>query len=142
MITSGFIPANPTQILRSSLTKRWIDAFRSARDIDVIVIDTPPVLLFGDSAILAGVADADVVLVIDSQHTRIRAAQETKNQLKQLGIDIKGVILNRINPRDEVGQYGYRYGYSYYYSAGQVEEAKRPKKAFALEMSNVTLYSG
>ena len=54
VITSGFIPANPTEILRSSLTKRWIDAFRSAQDIDVIVIDTPPVLLFGDSAILAG----------------------------------------------------------------------------------------
>ena len=70
-------------------------------------------------------ADADVVLVIDSQHTRIRAAKEAKNQMEQLGIEIKGVILNQINPRDEAGQYGYKYGYGYYYSAGQVEEERK-----------------
>jgi Mrp family chromosome partitioning ATPase len=118
VITSGFIPSNPTQVLRSSLMKRWMDAFKSARDIEVIIIDSPPVLLFGDSAILATTAEADALLVVDSQRTRVHAARETRDQLRQLGVTIRGVILNRINPRDEVGQYSYQYNYGYYYSAG------------------------
>ena len=129
VITSGFTPSNPTQVLRSSLMKRWIDAFRTARDIDVIVIDSPPALLFGDSAILAVVAEADTVLVIDSQHTRVKAAQETKAQLLQLGVTIKGVILNQINPRDEEGRYGYGYGYGYgYYYSEQASERTQMKR--------------
>ncbi len=132
VITSGFVPSNPTEVLRSSLMKRWIDAFRASHDIDVIIIDTPPLLLFGDSVILATVAEAYAVLVLDSSHTRSRAALETRDQLKQVGIDIKGVILNRMNPRDEAGRYGYGYGYGYgyyYYSSGKNGDGTEKKRS-------------
>ena len=123
VITSGFAPSNPTQVLRSSLMKRWIGAFRTARDIDVIIMDTPPVLLFGDSVILSTVAEADVLLVIDSQRTRVKAAQETKKQLVQVGIGVRGIILNRIDPRDGIGRYGYGYNYGYYYPPEESKQA-------------------
>ena len=125
VITSGFVPSNPTQILRSSLMKRWIDAFRSATDIDVIIIDTPPVLLFGDSAIVSTIAEADSVLIVDSQHTRSKAAIASREQLVQVGAVIKGVVLNRINPHDEAARYGYGYGYGYYYEPTAQPKEKR-----------------
>ena len=115
VITSGFTPSNPTEILGSALMKRWIDTFRAARDIDIVLIDTPPALLFADSSILASVAKADVLMVIDAGKTRTGAALETKEQFTQLGLEIKGVIVNRVNPRDERGRYGYSYGYGYGY---------------------------
>jgi receptor protein-tyrosine kinase len=126
VITSGFLPSNPTQVLRSPLMKRWIDAFRASKDIDIIIIDTPPVLLFGDSAVIASVAEADAVMVVNAQRTRGRAAQETKAQLGQVGVEIKGLVLNRVNPRDEAGNYGYGYGYGYYYA----DDRNKPRRSF------------
>lgn len=115
VITSGFMPSNPTEVLGSTLMRRWINAFRSAPDIDIVLIDTPPTLLFSDSTVLASISNANVVLVVDSRKTRRRAALTVREQLSQLEIDIKGVIVNRVNPRDEVGRYSY--GYYYYYGA-------------------------
>ena len=78
-----------------------------------MLIDTPPALLFADSSILASVAKADVLMVVDAGKTRHGAALETKDQFTQLGLEIKGIIVNRVNPRDERGRYGYGYGYGY-----------------------------
>ena len=114
VITSGFIPSNPTEILGSALMKRWIDAFRASPNIDIVLIDTPPCLMVADSTVLAATSKADVVLVIDCAHTRRGAALKAKEKFAQLGIGIKGVVLNRINPRDE--SYDYGQGYTYYYT--------------------------
>jgi succinoglycan biosynthesis transport protein ExoP len=119
VITSGFSPANPTEVLGSALLQRWIEIFRASSDIDVVLIDTPPSLMVADSSVLAATAKADVLLVVDAGRTRRAAAQKVKDQFEQLGIPIKGVVLNRISPRDNTYEYGY--GYGYYYSADPVE---------------------
>lgn len=113
VITSGFVPANPTELLGSTLMQRWVDVFRASSDIDVILIDTPPSLMAADSSVLAAGTGAEVVLVIDSGHTRRRAALKVKEQFEQLGIGIKGVVLNRVSSRDQTYEYGYNYGYYY-----------------------------
>lgn len=120
VITSGFTPSNPTEILGSTLLQRWIEIFRSSTDIDVVLIDTPPSLVVADSAVLAATAKAGVILVVDCGHTRRGAAQKVKEQFQQLGIEIKGVVANRINPRDQTYEYGY--GYGYYYAPNALNE--------------------
>ncbi len=113
VITSGFIPSNPTEVLGSALLQRWIDVFRASSDIDVVLIDTPPCLMAADSSVLAAGAKAEVVLVVDAGHTRRRAALKAKEQFQHLGIEMKGVIVNRISARDQTYEYGYGYGYYY-----------------------------
>ncbi|MEP6988711.1 MAG: polysaccharide biosynthesis tyrosine autokinase, partial [Chloroflexota bacterium] len=113
IITSGFIPANPTEIVSSTLLKRWIDTFRSATDIDVVLIDSPPCLMAADSAVLASTARAEVVMVVDCGRTRRSAGIRAKEQFDNLNIPIKGIVVNRVNPRDENNAYGYYYGYGY-----------------------------
>ncbi len=53
-------------------------------------------------------------MVIDATKTRRIAALKTREQFEQLGVHIRGVVLNRVHPRDE--DYGYGYGYAYYYT--------------------------
>ena len=65
VITSGFSPANPAEILGSTLLQRWIEIFRASSDIDVVLIDTPPTLVVADSAVLSATAQAGVILVVD-----------------------------------------------------------------------------
>jgi capsular exopolysaccharide synthesis family protein len=127
VITSGFLPSNPSEILGSALMERWIDQMRSSTNIDVIIIDTPPCLLFADSAVLAATAKAEVVLVVDAGHTRRDSALQAKEEFAKLGLEVKGVIVNRINPRDERGKYNQNYTYNYYYYTPR-EQAKGRKK--------------
>lgn len=113
VMTSGFIPANPAEVLGSLVMQRCIDAFRASANVDLVIIDTPPVLVVADSSLLAGSVRADTILIVDAQRTRMASALKAKEQLESVGTDIVGVVLNRVNPRDE--DYGYGYGYGYYY---------------------------
>ena len=134
VITSGFVPSNPAQVLGSSLMKRWIDAFRSANNIDIVIIDTPPVLLFADATIIGTITEAEALLVLDSQRARTQAALKAKERLTEVGMEVKGLILNRVNPRDEMGSYGYGYGYGYGYKyyASDPEPKKERRGLFGL----------
>ncbi len=116
VITSGFTPNNPTEILGSALMHRWLAVFRSASNIDIVIIDTPPALLFTDSSVLASIASTDVILVIDGRKTRRGAVMQTKANFEQLGVKIKGVIMNRLDPKEQGGYYSYNYEYGYYYN--------------------------
>lgn len=120
VITSGFTPANPTEILGSTLMQRWGDVFYASTNVDVILFDSPPCLMMADSSVLAAAVKGDVVLVLDSGHTRRAGAIRAKEQFSRLGITIRGVVVNRINPRDEA--YGYGYGYGYYYATPASED--------------------
>jgi Mrp family chromosome partitioning ATPase len=122
VITSGFTPANPTEILGSTLLQRWIQIFKQSSDIDIVLIDTPPTLLVADSSVLAATAQANVILIVDCGHTRRGAAIRAKEQFQQLGIEIKGVVANRINLRDQ--GYDYGYGYTYYYAPRNVNPSQ------------------
>jgi non-specific protein-tyrosine kinase len=113
VITSGFIPENPVEILGSILMKRWIENLRSSNNVDIVLIDTPPCLTLSDSVVLAANTDAEVILVIDAGRTRRDAARKAREQFSNIDITIKGVVVNRVNPKDEA-YYGYGYGYGYY----------------------------
>jgi len=115
VITTGFVPSNPTEILGSVLMQRWISVFRSASNVDVIIIDTPPALLFTDSSVIASVSDADVIMVIDGRRTRRGAALQVKEQFGHIGVEIKGTVMNRLDPDEQSGRYSYGYGYGYGY---------------------------
>ncbi len=113
VITSGFAPANPTEILGSALMKRWASIFQTASNVDVVLFDTPPCLVVADSSALAASLKAPVVLVLEAGKTRRNAALKARDQFASLKIDLQGVVLN--NVRRARGGEDYYYGGYYYY---------------------------
>ena len=112
VITSGLPPAqNPSVMLGSSLMQQWIEAFRGSENIDVILIDTPPCLVVPDSITLAESVAAEVLLVVEAGRTKQSAAQKAKERFQQVGIEVKGVILNKTDAQLE-NYYDYE---GYYY---------------------------
>lgn len=127
IITSGYIPINPTEVLGSAIMKRWIQEFRSSANVDVIIFDTPPALVVADSSVLASAIKAPVVLVLEAGQTRRGAALRTKDQFEQLDLEVKGIVLNAVNPKER-GGYGYGYDYYYYgYGYGDNQTKARGK---------------
>jgi len=111
VISSGFVPLNPTEVLGSVAMQHWFETFRSSKNVDIVLFDTPPCLVVADSTVLAAAIKVPVVLVLEAGETRRAAAVRAKEQMDHLNIEIKGVVLNSVSTREE----GYAYGSGYYY---------------------------
>jgi capsular exopolysaccharide synthesis family protein len=87
---------------------------------DIVLIDTPPMLQMADARVVAGLADA-TVLVIRANHTTRDAAIAANRLFQQDGSNVLGTILNDWNPKTSPkGYYGYNdkyYSRASYYAA-------------------------
>lgn len=108
IITSGPIPPNPSELLGSHRMKRVIDGLSEIADI--VIFDTPPVLVVTDAAVLGRQTDG-VLLVADAGGTREQALTQAVSELRKTGTNVLGVALNRLDSRSR----GYYYYYYYYY---------------------------
>jgi capsular exopolysaccharide synthesis family protein len=80
-------------------------------EFDMVVIDTPPVMLIPDARIIGRLAHG-VVLVVRSGQTTRDAAAAVRDRLREDGTHVLGTVLNDWNPRRGMGgYYGYYKGY-------------------------------
>lgn len=98
VITSGFNPPNPTELLGSMLVKRWADQMLQS-GVDYVIFDTPPILVASDAAVLASRLNAEVLLVIDAQKTKRGSAIEAVQRFKNVQVNTIGTLFNRSDPR-------------------------------------------
>jgi capsular exopolysaccharide synthesis family protein len=97
VITSGPVPANPTELLASPRLYRLIELLEAHADI--VVLDSPPVLPVADTQIMATHAGG-VVLVIDSSKTHRSAGARAKSEIERVGGRIIGPVLNSYDPEN------------------------------------------
>lgn len=115
IISSGTPPPNPSELLGS---ERMMAVLRDLREhFDLVVLDTPPVLLAPEASVLAAGADG-VVLVVRAGVTQRAAAQDASQQLHTVGANLVGTVLN--DPDAKLPGYSSYYAYRYYgYAYGQ-----------------------
>ena len=117
MIFAGVVPPNPAELLGNS---RFEALIASARKVyDYIIIDTPPLGSVIDSAIVAKNCDSSV-LVIAANAISYKFARAVKDQMEKSGCPILGVVLNKVNLKQNK-YYGRYYGgyYKYYGEYGK-----------------------
>ena len=124
VITSGHIPLNPAEVLGSASMRRWFEYLMTVPDNEIILFDTPPVLVSADAAVLASVVEAPVVMVIEAGRTKPGGALRAKERLEALDVSIKGLVLNAVSSRD-LKYYG---GYYYYYYSKSPDQASRSRQ--------------
>lgn len=91
VITSGSYPDNPSQILSSLKAKKLIEFLKG--EYDFIIIDTPPVVMLGDTQIICQYCDGCVMLV-SAGKTDKKAAALAKNLLIKVNSRIIGAVLS------------------------------------------------
>lgn len=102
LLTSGPIPPNPSELLASKGMKQLIEDAK--RDFDMIIFDTPPVLVVTDAQILSNIVDG-ALLVVSSGKTDLEGAKKAKDALVQSQAKILGTVLN--NKKQQDNQYYY-----------------------------------
>lgn len=107
MIPTGKRPGNPSELLGSNAFKTLMDELKE--QYDYVLVDTAPLGLVIDAALIAVHCDGAVVIV---EHDKIgrRAAMKVVEQLKQSGCQIMGGIMTKMP------YVGMEYGYGRYRS--------------------------
>ncbi|MCO4654131.1 capsular polysaccharide biosynthesis protein CpsD [Streptococcus infantarius subsp. infantarius] len=123
VIPAGQVPPNPTSLIQNDNFKAMIDTVRGL--YDYVIIDTPPLGLVIDAAILAHHSDASL-LVTKAGADKRRTITKLKEQLEQSGSVFLGVILNKYDIHlDKYGSYGSYGGYGSYGNYGKSDEKSK-----------------
>ena len=110
LIFAGKYPPNPVELLNGKYFAALITETRKV--YDYVLIDTPPLGVVIDAAVVAPNCDGSIIVIGDG-NVRYRQAQEVKVQLEKAGSKIHGVVRN--NTRKKSGSYYkkdkyYKYG--------------------------------
>lgn len=120
VLTTGNYPFNPASMMLSSTLREFLEAM-SAR-YDLVVIDSPPVLVAADAAAVAAHAGA-ILLVARDNLTQIGELNESVKRLAHAGQRVSGVVFNGMDlSRRHYGSYGYKYG-GYRYTEYKYKDA-------------------
>lgn len=123
LIPAGHVPPNPTTLLQNSNFNFMIDTVKEL--FDYVIVDTPPIGLVIDSAIISQKADANI-LVTEAGAIKRRFIQKAKEQMEQSGALFLGIVLNKVEETlDSYGGYG---GYGAYGSYGKSAKKKSRKR--------------
>ena len=123
IIPAGQVPPNPTSLIQNDNFKAMIETVRGL--YDYVIIDTPPLGLVIDAAILAHHSDASL-LVLKAGADKRRTVTKLKEQLEQSDSVFLGVILNKYDIHlDKYGSYGSYGWYGSYGNYGKSDEKSK-----------------
>lgn len=123
ILTAGPKPPNPSELIGSNAMREFIQEI--GKNYDRILIDTPPVTVVTDAAILSSLTDA-TILVVASEQSSIEVAQRAKKLLLNVNANIIGVVINKTITRGR-GYYS-KYYYNYYEDTNETGSSSRKKR--------------
>lgn len=110
VLTCGKSVKHPSQQFGSKAMTSLLTKVRD--DYVWVLLDSPPVLIVNDAAVLSALSDASV-LMVTAAHTRFAALERAAGLLERATKNPIGVILGRFDPKAAYGAYygGARYGH-------------------------------
>ena len=120
ILPCGAIPLNPTELIGSSTMKNLKNDLDKM--YDVILYDSPPILLFTDSELLVAMVDA-VVLIVKTGSTTFDSLEHTVDIIEGIRLNLAGVVVNEYELNRLHRGYYHLHG-EYYYQQKYISKAK------------------
>ncbi|CAN5848324.1 hypothetical protein BH23GEM7_BH23GEM7_08100 [soil metagenome] len=119
LLPCGVLPPNPSELLGGQRMRSLVASL--SKRFDIVIIDTPPLLVASDASVLGAMADG-VLMVVRAGRTDRGSAQQAMQQLSAVGARVVGAVLN--DPDAQVPRYGMYYGdaAAKYYAAIEEDE--------------------
>ena len=136
LLSSGALPPNPTELLGSSRMKAIIGDLES--DFDLVIFDSPPVLVVADAVILGSYMDG-VIIISDVGRTRSAELKRSVEELQRGRANVVGVVLNRVSSRGSGYYYNHHYYYHYYGEDGDQQRKGWRVNGRVLKLSSLSL---
>ncbi len=112
VVPSGPIPANPAEALSMPQFAEFLEWLKQR--YDYVIVDTPPLLIVTDPAIVASTVDA-LILTFRVRRGCRPQAKESAAILRAVGKTIIGCVVNRVDSTTGSSGYSDHYTSSYHY---------------------------
>lgn len=112
VLVAGAIPPNPSEMLSSETMEKLVEDLKEM--FDYVILDTPPVSVVTDAAILGRLADG-AILCVRSNFAPKETVMLAKERLTAVGVHILGVVLTGFDAKKESKASAYSYTYEYEY---------------------------
>jgi protein-tyrosine kinase len=120
VVTSGPLPPNPAELVGSNRMRESLET--AVTDFDMVLLDSPPVVLVADAVALASFTDG-VVLVVQTGKVSHEVIRRAAGNIQAVKGRILGVVMNAVNLKRDGYYYDYYRYYQSYYTEN--EEGKR-----------------
>lgn len=110
VLFAGQYPPNPSELLNTNQFRNLVSIARES--YDYVIVDTPPLGMVIDAAIIAAYCDG-AILVVGNHGTKDYEAQDVLDQLNKSGCKILGAVLNHVGRKTDK-YYRNRQGKRYY----------------------------
>lgn len=122
IIVTGAVPPNPQELLASRRFRMLLDTLKQR--YEVIVIDSPPIELVADAAVLAPLCTG-VAYVVKAAETPAPLAIRGLTHVRRAGGQVLGLVLSQLDHRRAHRYYGEYSGYGAggYYKYGEYRHA-------------------
>lgn len=127
ILTSGGLPANPSELLGSEEMKKFMEML--ANSYDYVLLDAPPMVV-ADPHILSGLVDG-VLLVMVPGKTRTDVVRNIREQMEHSRARILGAVFNRLKYHRRAGYAGYSYYHYPYYTSSDYYYSRNDERADA-----------
>lgn len=105
LLSSGPIPPNPSEMLRSDKMMQMIEKYKQY--FDLIIFDTPPVLAVTDAQIMTTRVDG-TLFVVPKGEVKKEQVRKSAELLNNVRANVLGFVMNKIEKNDD--------NYYYYYT--------------------------
>jgi capsular exopolysaccharide synthesis family protein len=109
VLPAGEAVPNPAELLESERMGTLLEELKA--QYDIVLLDTPPVLLFSDALALSSHCDG-TLLVAAAGRSDGRAVDHAAEQIKEIGGTLLSCVLNRYEGESALYGYGTNYGYA------------------------------
>lgn len=119
VLPSGTVPPNPAELIGSPQMQRLLTLLKNR--FRHIIIDSPPIATFTDGVLISCMTDG-VLLVVHGGKSSSTVVRRTRQQLRNVGAKVLGVVMNKIDLRHDDYYYYYNYYQSHYYTDADIEK--------------------
>lgn len=132
-IGTGRFPENPSEMMMRPALRQFLEEVE--QHYDLVMFDAPPVLAVSETAVLAALADAFLLVVLAGRTSR-KLVKVALRQLETRGANMLGTILNNFDlvKVSNYGAYSYYYhyyGYDYSYEDDKASQGDKETEAEA-----------
>jgi uncharacterized protein involved in exopolysaccharide biosynthesis/Mrp family chromosome partitioning ATPase len=97
VLPGGLLIENPSETLSAQMPRMRTILLHAREEYDVVLLDTPPLSLVHDTAVLSGVVDG-VVYVVNSRRYDSELVLRNRTVLDRAGAVVLGAVLNQVEP--------------------------------------------
>ena len=123
LLAAGTLPRDPGSLVESLKMRQLL--MDISRNCDLVIVDTPPVMVVNDAVVLGRQVD-QFILVVEAGRASRKILRDVRSRMEGAGMVPLGLVFNKLDTSGSTYGGYYRYYRNYYHA--EMDEDGKPRK--------------